>query len=326
MQSNSVADGISKEAVVWAYRMFLGREPESEEAIQEKLDFCTDIGRLREVFLTSEEFSYHVPRRGNGLGATEPCIEVETTGPAELIDQLYDHVNRSWESMGESDPFWSVITLPEFRGQPTAADIARFFDSGRSTVESMKCALERAGLSLEGRQTCVEFGCGLGRITRWLAPHFSRTIGVDISGPHLSLANKLAESDNVRGVEWLQLPKVEALSGVPEADLIFSVIVLQHNPPPVIDAMLRTFARILRPNGIAYFQVPTYRADYEFRLAEYLRDQVGKSEMEMHVYPQRRIFEVFAEHGIVPVSVVEDGATGYRDGERSNTFIFHKPA
>ena len=87
----------------------------------------------------------------------------------------------------------------------------------------------------------------------------------------------------------------------------------------------RVFAR---PNngGNAYFQVPTFRAGYSFSLDAYLRDDLGKGEMEMHVLPQRRILAMAAAHGLELLEVIEDPWTGMRPGEVSNTFLFEKRA
>ena len=71
-----------------------------------------------------------------------------------------------------------------------------------------------------------------------------------------------------------------------QADLVYSVIVLQHNPPPVIHMLVRAFLKALNPGGVAYFQVPTYRVGYRFSPGEYLENE-GKTHamMEMHVIP-----------------------------------------
>jgi SAM-dependent methyltransferase len=318
-------DKTSPEAVTWAYRLFLAREPESREVIAEHVANSPELATLRDVFVGSAEFRSLAPTGVKPmLQGDEPPRTVETGGDPILLQRLFEHVNRSWQHLGETDPYWSVLTAPEYRGKPTAEHIARFFASGAAEVERLQKALARSGVVLDGRGTCLEYGCGLGRVTRHLAPYFQRTVGVDISAAHLSLARELAESDGVRGIDWMHLDTLDSLTDLPEVDFIYSVIVLQHNPPPVIERILSAFARILKPRGIAYFQVPTYRADYEFRLADYLRDQLGRKEMEMHAFPQERVFEIFADAGAVPVSVVEDGATGNRRGERSNSFAFRK--
>ena len=313
----------TREAVTWAYRLLLNREPESEDVIAEHISGAPEISRLREVFIGSGEFRARAPAALKlVLSGEEPARTVETSGNPVLLQRLFDHVNESWQHLGETDPYWSVLTSPQYRGQPSQEDIARFFATGAGDVKRLQATLARLGIALDGNGTCIEYGCGLGRVTRHLAPHFARTIGVDISAAHLKLARELADAEGIGGIEWLHLDAIDRLAALPEADFIYSMIVLQHNPPPVIEKILLAFARLLKPGGIAYFQVPTYRVDYEFRLAEYLRDQVGCKQMEMHAFPQARVFEIFAEAGVVPLSVVEDGATGNRRGERSNTFVF----
>jgi SAM-dependent methyltransferase len=320
-------DKTTPEAVLWAYRLLLNREPESEAIVAEHVAGSPDISRLREAFIGSGEFRAQVPAALKiVLSGEEPARTVETGGDPALLERLFDHVNRSWHHLGETDPYWSVLTSPQYRGQPLQEDISRFFASGAGDVTRLTSALARLGIPLDGNGTCIEYGCGLGRVTRHLAPLFARTVGVDISSAHLKLARELADAAGIGGIEWLHLDAIDRLSTLPEADFIYSMIVLQHNPPPVIEKVLVAFARLLKPGGIAYFQVPTYRVDYEFRLAGYLRDQVGRKEMEMHAFPQARVFEIFAEAGSVPLSVVEDGATGNRRGERSNTFVFQKRA
>lgn len=316
-------DKTNREAVTWAYRLFLDREPENDAVVAEHLASSPKISALREVFIGSGEFRARVPAALKPLlRGDEPPRTIETNGDPALLQRLFEHVNRSWQHLGETDPYWSVLTSPEYRGQPSPEDIARFFASGAAEVGRLQNALARIGLQLDGNGTCIEYGCGLGRVTRHLAPHFARTVGVDISAAHLKLARELADADGVRGVEWLHLPTLDRLSALPKADFIYSMIVLQHNPPPVIERILIAFAQSLKPGGVAYFQVPTYRSDYEFQLADYVRDQLNRREMEMHAFPQQRVFEIFAEVGAVPISVVEDGATGNRRGERSNTFVF----
>ena len=54
-------------------------------------------------------------------------------------------------------------------------------------------------------------------------------------------------------------------------DLLYSVLVMQHNPPPVIAELLRAFLGRVNVGGFAFFQVPTYAENYEFTLDRYVR-------------------------------------------------------
>ena len=49
-------NGLSKEHVIWAFRLFLDRDPGGEAFITEKLESNTDTKQLRRVFMLSPEF------------------------------------------------------------------------------------------------------------------------------------------------------------------------------------------------------------------------------------------------------------------------------
>lgn len=324
MQSMS-DDAPSEEMVLWAYRMILGREAENQRVVEDQLRLYPNLAALRRSFLGSEEFFKNtLSHLRISLKGDEPVSDIETTGSPDKLARLFAHVDRSWESLGTAQPFWSVITDDGFISERlTAERIAEFYRSGEGEFRNFLAALARAGISLSQKTTCLEYGCGLGRLTQQLARQFPRTIGVDISTAHLELAEKHAGIAGLKGIEWVHLQNLSDLGKLPEVDVIYSLIVLQHNPPPVIEAIIGTFARILKPGGVAYFQVPTYRRGYQFQLDAYLEEWESRDGMEMHVFPQERVFKLFAEAGAVPLSVIEDGCTGQYD-ERSNTFIFQK--
>ena len=70
---------------------------------------------------------------------------------------------------------------------------------------------------------------------------------------------------HIRGID--EIRKLERV------DLVYSIMVLQHNPPPVIRLIVREFLRALNPGGVAYFQVPTYMAGYGFDAEAYLAEE-----------------------------------------------------
>lgn len=61
VRSKSLSYPISDEHVVWAYRLFLDREPESTEVITEKLRAWRTTRDLRADFMTSAEFQQKNP-------------------------------------------------------------------------------------------------------------------------------------------------------------------------------------------------------------------------------------------------------------------------
>ena len=100
---------------------------------------------------------------------------------------------------------------------------------------------------------------------------------------------------------------------------------LYHNPPPLIKYLLSRLLRALRPGGVAYFQIPTYRKDYTFNLHDYLTKicEGGEDDMEMHVMPQKDVFEVIYAENCHVLEVQPDNLANSLDNI-SNTFLVQK--
>lgn len=81
---------IARDHVVWAYRILLDREPESEVAILEKLQAWKTTEELRADFLTSPEFRLANP--DFALTNERNIVIKEFDGPLRLFIDLSDHV------------------------------------------------------------------------------------------------------------------------------------------------------------------------------------------------------------------------------------------
>jgi ubiquinone/menaquinone biosynthesis C-methylase UbiE len=107
--------------------------------------------------------------------------------------------------------------------------------------------------------TCVEVGCGPGRMTRVLAERFDEVVALDVSPAMLGQARAIVTAPNVR----FQLVSGEQLDGVDDgiADTLVCYLVLQHLPGRrVVRAYLREFARVLAAGGDAYVQIPVLQS------------------------------------------------------------------
>jgi SAM-dependent methyltransferase len=105
------------------------------------------------------------------------------------------------------------------------------------------------------RGTCVEVGCGPGRMTGALAERFDRVVAVDVSPAMLDRARTNVTARNVT----FRLVSGETLDGLEReiADAVICYLVLQHLPSrKVVGSYLREFARVLAPEGEAFVQVP----------------------------------------------------------------------
>jgi SAM-dependent methyltransferase len=103
--------------------------------------------------------------------------------------------------------------------------------------------------------TCVEVGCGFGRMTGELATRFDRVVALDVSPLMLELARTRVPAGNVLflPVSGTSLEPVESGS----ADVLVCYLVLQHLPArDVVVGYLHEFARVLAPGGRAFVQLP----------------------------------------------------------------------
>ena len=162
---------------------------------------------------------------------------------------------RDWEDLGDLDPCWAILTSPERRFGRW--DLDEFFRSGEVEIGRLTADMQRLGYPVN-RQRALDFGCGVGRLTRALAPHFRHCYGVDVSAPMIAAARKLNTA----------FPNCEfVLNGDPDLrifprghfDLIYSVLVLQHLPTrAAIVAYVADFARVLAPGGLIVCQIPSH--------------------------------------------------------------------
>ncbi len=119
----------------------------------------------------------------------------------------------------------------------------------------------------------------------WLADHFQHIVAADISSSHLKIAeDELAERGKTN-VSFLNVSTMSALADIAPFDAFFSMISLQHSPPPVIKHVLMQVLGKLKPGGIAYFQLPTLIPDREFDAEAYLADPEAHKGMETFAVP-----------------------------------------
>lgn len=316
------SQSLSPEAITWGYRLFLDREPESPVVIMDKLRRLSNTQDLRQEFMNSAEFRQRSATfRALSLSGNEPPMLIEEVSDLQL---LFSHIQSVWEKLGATEPYWSVLSADQFKSSKIEVTRSDFYQSGFANVETLFKTLDRNGIDTHSLKRCLEYGCGLGRVTYWLAQRFDHVFAYDISKSHLQLARQYLEEVGIQNVSLYSLSRPQDIGNFPKVDVVYSVIVLQHNPPPIIRVIIQELIRALNPGGIAFFQVPTYRLGYKFSLQEYLAGEATRGEIEMHVLPQHDIFDIARKEHTRVVDVLEDDWTGLRNGERSNTFVIQK--
>lgn len=317
----------AEQIVAAAYHALLGRAPDEpgQQAHVYRLHGGDSLADVLRSFVGSPEFGANHPAiLASHDSLPENSIQLRLS--EEQRERIWQHVRDTWSRLGREDPYFSVVTSEQYRlGKMSPELVERFYDSGQTDIHRVERYLARNGRELPRDGVCVDYGCGLGRVTLWLARHCKRVIAVDVSEAHLQIARRELAARGVNNVEFRLLRRRDDLSMLRGADLFHSVIVLQHNPPPIIADILQFALNGLNKGGAAFFQVPTYGFNYGWDYDRFMAVDLPAADMEMHVVPQSTVFELATQAGCVPIEVQPDGCAGMPYWV-SNTFLFVKPA
>jgi ubiquinone/menaquinone biosynthesis C-methylase UbiE len=138
------------------------------------------------------------------------------------------------------------------------SDPEAFEEAGRRDAEDV------LGPLIRPTDTVLDLGCGIGRVTRYVAPLCREVWAIDASKTMLDLARtRLARLPNVRFVlgEGTSLPDVPS----ERVDLAYSLLTLQHVEREHAFLLLRELRRVLRPGGLAYVTFPNLLSDVYLR-------------------------------------------------------------
>jgi ubiquinone/menaquinone biosynthesis C-methylase UbiE len=229
-----------------------------------------------------------------------------------------------WENIGERDPYWGILSHPGKRGGKW--DLDEFFDSGRLEVDGL---MEHLGDLFDScnHNAALDFGCGVGRITRSLAKYFNTVIGIDISNAMIRLAAEL--NSDYLNCSFMHNPKNNLkIIDSNSIDFLYSHITLQHIPNQFKMNYLMDFCRVLSPGGLLVFQCPSNYALTAMgvvlfflpkniirllRMIKYKNWNVS----EMHPIRRNRIENFFSQEGMKILKIDRDASSGpYLTGYR----------
>jgi SAM-dependent methyltransferase len=308
---------VDSDLVKACYRVILGREPESEGVLREMGARLATVDDLLGEFLASEEFRSRLPHRYPNEFHAENARNDQSLSEATRIDvdvspwqqnALFDRLRRQWQKLGREEPFWSVLTDDKYRASQLDRDIrADFYETHRAGARHVDAFCARNHVRVPGG-ICVELGCGVGRVTVHLAKRFERVVAIDISEGHLQQCRNIAEDLGIENIEYVLLRSPDELQNIGDYDFFYSMLTLQHNPPPIQKYQLELILSKLRHGGAFLFQAQTSYPQYRFSVEEYLSSPVGT--MDMHNLPMREIFSIFERLGLRAREVATNPYTG----------------
>lgn len=235
----------------------------------------------------------------------------------------------AWDALARANAPWAVVSTPEFA---SGFDEDDFFASGEREVAAIIEYLADAHGLHPTRDRAIDFGCGLGRLTRALATRFDDVIGVDVSPEMLRRSAALSPDDHVT---WVPAAKPEDLRSLPAADFCLSLIALQHVASHRrVAEYVTALVALLKPGGIAVLHVPAHVPAHirwhPLRLAARAlpspfvrRDALRPYAMQLTPLTERKMRAAVAEGGGSVIAAVEDQRVG-SDAVRSLSYVIRR--
>ena len=158
----------------------------------------------------------------------------------------------NWEAFGRSDPLFGVLSDPTRQGGNW--DPEEFFESGRAHVRKLLNILDGLQVTF-ARGACLDFGCGVGRLTIPLSASFERTVGVDVAGSMIAAGRAHVRPGDRCEFIVNRDPDLRQFADS-SFDFVHSCLVLQHVPPDVTLSYIAEFFRVAAPGGLIVFQLP----------------------------------------------------------------------
>jgi len=162
-------------------------------------------------------------------------------------------LQKNWDEFGKIDPLWAILTWPDKKGRKW--QLEEFFLTGIKTIKFIMESIESLDINIR-RRRALDFGCGVGRLTQALAHYFDEVYGVDIAPSMIKLAKNYNRYGDKCKYYLNEKDNLELFSDN-YFDFIITLLTLQHMEPRYFKKYIKEFLRILAPNGLLIFQLPS---------------------------------------------------------------------
>lgn len=153
--------------------------------------------------------------------------------------------NIEWRQWGERDPLFGVAPIAgKERGGAAPWSDPEFYDRGAVQLRQFMARWTKYGLD---RRSCVEIGCGVGRMTQGLVTEFAHVHALDVAEGMLAYARRHVNAGNVtfHATDGRSIPLPDA-----SVTAAFSANVFQHfDTQRHATRYFAEIARVLQPGG-----------------------------------------------------------------------------
>ena len=256
-------------------------------------------------------------------------------------------LQKTWDTLGQTDAMWAIITEdPAKLGHGWKSE--EFFDRGQAEIDGVMGTVATLAPDLT-RTEALDFGCGVGRLTRALTRYFERVTGIDIAPSMIEQARSLNAS--FAQCSWV-LNDANDLRMFSDGrfDFIYTNLVLQHMKPQFALDYIREFVRVTAAGGLIAFQLPDkmpsgiarkivpailpfvptrllrwYRKRRYPNAPDNVLARLPKRSMEMHGIPKAQILQLLRDLGVT-ILLVQETTLGGADQRWPSWMYFARKA
>ena len=165
---------------------------------------------------------------------------------------MNDPVKEFWGNIAKTEPYWSVLTNDKYKTRNI--DLTEFYHTGIIQIDRLISYLKSNNL-IDNINTCLDFGCGVGRTTAPLSNFCNSLDAVDLSSGMIDIAREYMIDNKIENVTFIDTSQNNFLPQRQKYDLIFSWAVLQHNPLHRSIDLLDKLCQSISSRGIAVIQI-----------------------------------------------------------------------
>jgi len=214
----------------------------------------------------------------------------------KIIKMIYAHAapvayqQGFWNSHAEKDPQQAILT-----GVKKEED---YYISGLCSLGYLE-----NHISISEKWEVLDFGCGNGRVARFLAPKVKRVTGADISDKMLELFNnELGDQDNIHSVKISS----SSLKELPDTsyDLIYSMLVLQHMNKKRARKTMKFLTNKMKIGAFIFIQFPSLEMKEQFPELYTTYNENDPSQPGLaRTYLKQEINSLFRDNLISPLKI-----------------------
>lgn len=148
----------------------------------------------------------------------------------------FQHEGSSWDELATKTELAAVL-------DPEGSQRKNYY------IHSLHLQILRKGLRRVHKGNILDFGCGTGRVSRWLASNGWNVLGLDISGGMIAKAREL--SMQTSGIAYQEFDGLNIPAGNSEFEAVITVYVLQYAVRNIdlLSSIAGELSRVLKPGG-----------------------------------------------------------------------------